>query len=942
MTAAPVMHVLELLEARGCNPRKTGAGYLARCPAHEDQQASLSVGEGEDGRVLLKCHAGCSVDAVCSSLGMDKRSLFPARERKAQRRQQPMDGAALWQKLAEHDEAGEAYLKSRGLEAALGLGLVRFNVPRRALADDADRWLDKKSGWRVAVAMRNATGAVRDFQLRAITNLRPAKLSLCGAPRPSGTAFGRPDLAAQGGRIFVAEGMADTLALCVAGVVGIGAPGVEKLVGLAELVPAGAEAVLCVQNDREGQSAKGFARLARALEKRCVRVLWLTTPAPHKDPADWLKAVGMVEFQAALVGDAVAAKPPVVLEEAADRPEFEVRKGEGHKSVAAAVKALAKQPSTFQRDGHLVTVAAWQAKEDETVRRESGAPIVREVPAPLLWERLSAAIRWMRFDARKDELVPCDPPQTIVSAVLCRGEWPGVRELKGVVTAPVLRPDGSVLDRPGYDAATGLLFAPSGPCERVPDRPTRAEALAARDVLLEVVCDFPFAEPAHRSAWLAALLTPFARPALGESNAPLFLVDGNTRGCGKSRLVDCISIIVTGRSAPRQQFTLNVEELDKRVVAHLLAADPLVLFDNVVGDFGGPVLDKLITAEGWYASRLLGKNDAGAALKMRNNTTWYATANNATLLGDMVRRAIHVRLATPLEHPEERADFRHADLLAWVRQERPRLLAAALTVLRGWFVAGKPETKLGAFGSFETWSAILRNVLRWLDLPDAWADTKQGLREADPADSLHASLIAGLEELDPEGRGLTTGEIKRRLEADMADAAKHDRAPRHSAFIDALGSVRNLIENGKVNGNALGSRLRALKEKRKDGAWVVSQLDPHSKAAVWRVLREQGLAEDAEDAGDVQAVPRKLSAPANVGNSTADTFPHCSPTSSASPASSAAADEESATCVASDPVPPAHVEPEPADARMRPLDIGVVTHVPVTLFNPVAMDVSAL
>ena len=840
MPASPVAHVLGQLETRGCNPKQAGDGHTARCPAHEDKQASLSVGEGDDGRVLIKCHAGCEVKAICSALGLDLHDLFPPRAQQSSKRILPkMDGAALWERLALRDEAGEAYLKGRGLEATVSMGLVRFNAPRRALADDAERWLDKKSAWRVAVAMRDAAGAVRDFQLRAITQVNPAKLSLCGAPRPSGVAFGRPDLAAQGGRIFVAEGMADTLALCVAGAVGIGAPGVVRLVGLAELVPAGAEAVLCVQNDREGQSARGFARLAQALEARCVRVLWLTTPAPHKDPADWLKAVGLPAFAAALGSDAVTPRAPAAVEDIRDRLEHEVRRGEGHESVAVAVRALVQDPFTFQRDGRLVTVAAWQQVKDETVRRESGAPIVREVPAPLLWERLSAAVRWMRYDARKDELVPCDPPQTIVAAVHCRGEWPGMRELRGVITAPALRPDGSILDQPGYDAATELLLAPSGPCERVPDRPSREEALAARDALLEVVCDFPFAGPAHRSAWLAALLTPFARPALGEANTPLFLVDGNTRGCGKSRLVDCISIIVTGRSAPRQQFTLNSEELDKRVVAHLQAADPLVLFDNVVGDFGGPVLDKLITAEGWYASRLLGKNDAAASLKMRNNTTWYATANNATLVGDVVRRAVHVRLATPLEHPEERADFRHPDLLAWVRQERPRLLAAALTVLRAWFVAGKPKADLPAFGSFEAWSDIVRSVCAWLDLPDPWADTKDGLRQSDQADALHAALIAGLQDLDPEGKGLTTGEIKRRLEADMADAKDDDRPPRFATFIDGLGATRNLVEEGKVNGHALGSRLRALKEKRKDGAWIASVWEAHSKVAVWRVLHEQ-------------------------------------------------------------------------------------------------------
>ena len=38
--------------------------WTARCPAHDDQQNSLSVGEGDDGRVLLRCHAGCNVDRI--------------------------------------------------------------------------------------------------------------------------------------------------------------------------------------------------------------------------------------------------------------------------------------------------------------------------------------------------------------------------------------------------------------------------------------------------------------------------------------------------------------------------------------------------------------------------------------------------------------------------------------------------------------------------------------------------------------------------------------------------------------------------------------------------------------------------------------------------------------------------------------------------------------
>lgn len=58
--------------------KKTKSGWSARCPAHEDRQASLSIGDGKDGRVLLKCHAGCDHKKIVSALGLDERDLFDA------------------------------------------------------------------------------------------------------------------------------------------------------------------------------------------------------------------------------------------------------------------------------------------------------------------------------------------------------------------------------------------------------------------------------------------------------------------------------------------------------------------------------------------------------------------------------------------------------------------------------------------------------------------------------------------------------------------------------------------------------------------------------------------------------------------------------------------------------------------------------------------------
>ena len=56
--------------------RKCGGGFSAKCPAHDDRRQSLSVCE-RDGRLLVKCHAGCSAESVVSALGLRMSDLFP-------------------------------------------------------------------------------------------------------------------------------------------------------------------------------------------------------------------------------------------------------------------------------------------------------------------------------------------------------------------------------------------------------------------------------------------------------------------------------------------------------------------------------------------------------------------------------------------------------------------------------------------------------------------------------------------------------------------------------------------------------------------------------------------------------------------------------------------------------------------------------------------------
>jgi hypothetical protein len=57
---------------------KGGRGrWTACCPSHEDRSPSLAIRETEDGRILLKCFGGCSVQEIVGAIGMDIGELFP-------------------------------------------------------------------------------------------------------------------------------------------------------------------------------------------------------------------------------------------------------------------------------------------------------------------------------------------------------------------------------------------------------------------------------------------------------------------------------------------------------------------------------------------------------------------------------------------------------------------------------------------------------------------------------------------------------------------------------------------------------------------------------------------------------------------------------------------------------------------------------------------------
>lgn len=106
--------------------RETGSGWQARCPCrNDDENPSLSIGQGNDGRVLVNCHRGdgCPVDTICQSVGMKVTDLYPPNNKAKEEKRKlslvanydyrDLEGKLVFQKQRFVDQFGKKTFKQR-------------------------------------------------------------------------------------------------------------------------------------------------------------------------------------------------------------------------------------------------------------------------------------------------------------------------------------------------------------------------------------------------------------------------------------------------------------------------------------------------------------------------------------------------------------------------------------------------------------------------------------------------------------------------------------------------------------------------------------------------------------------------------------------------------------------------------------------------------------
>ncbi len=370
-------------------------------------------------------------------------------------------------------------------------------------------------------------------------------------------------------------------------------------------------------------------------------------------------------------------------------------------------------------------------------RTDEGRLIPRPLTIDRMRHRLNEIGRWQR-DGKNGPYTLAAAPLDLVRNVLATPD-PPLPVLTRIVEVPVLGSDGSVHDTPGYGPTHRVFYEPA-PGLVVPPLarrgPSAADVSRARDLLaVDLLGDFPFVGEAERAHALCLILQPFVRDLIS-GPTPLFLVEAPTPGTGKGLLAHVACWAMTGAPLPPMTEARDEDEWRKRITAVLRKSPTAVLIDNLGAPLDSAALSAALTSE-WWEDRDLGHS---RVITLPNRAIWIATGNNPALSGEIARRTVRIRLDAKVEHPEDRAEFRHKNLQRWADEHRGELVWAALTLARAWVVAGRP-TGNGSLGSFEAWSEVLGGILNVAAVPGFLAN-KDDLRAraGSEREDMHAFL----------------------------------------------------------------------------------------------------------------------------------------------------------------------------------------------------------
>ncbi len=280
MNDRPISVVLTALESvTGRKPIRNSSGWKTQCPAHADTRPSLSIAEGDDGRVLIRCHAGCPVEAIVPALGLTLRDLMPA------------------------DAPTVDHTPRRGSPRTVSSTSTPTKTPtayptaRDAVAELESRYGPRSAWWTYHDAKGEPVGmVVRWDRPDGTKDIRPvsrtaAGWSIGGMPTPR-FLYRLPELA-DAPHVCVVEGEKAADALRELGLVATTSPhGAKSASSAGWSALAGKECIILPDSDEPGEcyAADVVRLLAKLVPRPTIKVVNLPDLPPGGDAVEYIAA----------------------------------------------------------------------------------------------------------------------------------------------------------------------------------------------------------------------------------------------------------------------------------------------------------------------------------------------------------------------------------------------------------------------------------------------------------------------------------------------------------------------------------------------------------------------------------------------------------------------------------------------------------------------------
>lgn len=479
-------------------------------------------------------------------------------------------------------------------------------------------------------------------------------------------------------------------------------------------------------------------------------------------------------------------------------------------SYSVLLAANGDAPQIFQYGGVLARVTAG-----------GGRASIQLLDPPMLRHRLERVANYMsvRTTDTGQYVRAASAPEKVIADILAYPEYPGLPDLRGVVTAPIVAPGGQVRIEPGYDAATRLFYYVGGPLEVGDTDPTPDRiAWAVRLILDDLLGDFPFKDGASRANAVALVILPFARPLI-DAPTPLHIATAPTPGTGKTLLARVTAMPFNPDGPAVMTAGQDEDEWRKRITALLSGGTSHLLIDNVKTALVSGTLAAVLSTPHW-TDRILGKNQT---ITLPNRAIWMVTGNNLAVDTEMARRSVWIHLDSNAERPWTRNGFKHAPLQEWALEHRGDLVTAALILIRHWFNIGCPPGRQ-TIGGFEAYARIMGGILAAAGIDGFMGNAAELYEQSDPEAALWAAFVGewwnqfqdkpvGVRELFP-----------------LADSEPSDDAT-------GLGLLDTMLtgHNSRARRNRLGRILAEKKDTVVDG-FKIQDAGTRKRASTYRLL----------------------------------------------------------------------------------------------------------